>query len=147
MGSLRRLAKQLESNLAPGSVALETIYQRLEAAEGELKRLQELQETCREAVERLVRTSSPTGSAASTASVLLGQVEEEQSLMTNDGGQVEEVENVTIVAVTGDGKLDTSEQGDGPRITITTVKSIETTTTETTTPTKNGKAKKSTPPR
>lgn len=135
--------------MAPGSVALETIYQRLEAAEGELKRLQELQETCREAVERLVRTSSPTGSAASTASVPLGQVEEEELLMTNDGGQVEEVENVTIVAVTGDGKLDSSEQGDGPRITITTVKSIETTTTgtSTTTPTKNGKAKKSTPPR
>lgn len=135
--------------MAPGSVALETIYQRLEAAEGELKRLQELQETCREAVERLVRTSSPTGSAASTASVPLGQVEEEELLMTNDGGQVEEVENVTIVAVTGDGKLDSSEQGDGPRITITTVKSIETTTTgtTTTTPTKNGKAKKLTPPR
>lgn len=135
--------------MAPGSVALETIYQRLEAAEGELKRLQELQETCREAVERLVRTSSPTGSAASTASVPLGQVEEEELLMTNDGGQVEEVENVTIVAVTGDGKLDSAEQGDGPRITITTVKSIETTTTgtATTTPTKNGKAKKSTPPR
>lgn len=146
MGSLRRLAKQLESNLAPGSVALETIYQRLEAAEGELKRLQELQETCREAVERLVRTSSPTGSAASTASVPLGQVEEEELLMVNEGGQVEDV---TIVAVTGDGKLGSAEQGDGPRITITTVKSIETTTTgtTTTTPTKNGKAKKSTPPR
>lgn len=132
--------------MAPGSVALETIYQRLEAAEGELKRLQELQETCREAVERLVRTSSPTGSAASTASVPLGQVEEEELLMVNEGGQEEDV---TIVAVTGDGKVDIAEQGDGPRITITTVKSIETTTTgtTTTTPTKNGKAKKSTPPR
>lgn len=77
LGSLRRLAKQLESNLAPGSAALETIYQRLEAAEDELKRLQELQETCREAVERLVRTSSPTGSAVSSVSAPLGNVEEE----------------------------------------------------------------------
>lgn len=96
LGSLRRLAKQLESNLAPGSAALETIYQRLAAAEDELKRLQELQETCREAVERLVRTSSPTGSAASTASVPLGHVEEE-------------VEELAVVSAVDDGNVAGSE--------------------------------------
>ena len=86
LGSLRRLAKQLESNLAPGSLALETIYQRLQAAEEELKKLQELQETCREAVERLVRTSSPTGSAVSGP---LGQVEEEEDLVEKEKDEVE----------------------------------------------------------
>lgn len=60
LGSLRRQAKQLESSLAPGSAALKSIYQRMEAAEGELKRLQSLQESCREAVERLVNSSSPS---------------------------------------------------------------------------------------
>lgn len=101
LGSLRRLAKQLESNLAPGSAALETIYQRLAAAEDELKRLQELQETCREAVGRLVRTSSPTGSAASTASVPLGFVEEEEDLeVVSDGNLVSfESEQVTVTVI------------------------------------------------
>lgn len=100
LGSLRRLAKQLESNLAPGSAALNTIYQRLADAEDELKRLQELQETCREAVERLVRTSSPTGSAASTASVPLGYVEEEEDLqVVTDGIVVSfESEQVTVIS-------------------------------------------------
>lgn len=129
LGSLRRLAKQLESNLAPGSVALETIYQRLEAAEEELKRLQELQETCREAVERLVRTSSPTGSAASTASVPLGQVEEEEVLMAN------EAEEKTLVTLAED--VETVKAMDE-------INSIESTTTS---PIKNGKARKSTPSR
>lgn len=105
LGSLRRLAKQLESNLAPGSVALETIYQRLQAAEEELKRLQELQETCREAVERLVRTSSPTGSAASTVSVPLGQVEEEELQLVTENADEEKNAAVTVV-VTQEQKLD-----------------------------------------
>lgn len=127
--------------MAPGSVALETIYQRLEAAEDELKRLQELQETCREAVERLVRTSSPTGSAASTASVPLGQVEEEEQLLLLDSNNVGEEEggehsaNVTVVVTV-------SEEVDSE--TKTEIKSIEQPKQQQ----KGGsKAKKSTPPR
>lgn len=127
--------------MAPGSVALETIYQRLAAAEEELKRLQELQETCREAVERLVRTSSPTGSAASTASVPLGQVEEEALLMATEE-DVSVAVDVTLVAV-DDGEVAGSQLEQIQKITTTTqtVQSIETATP------KNGKAKKSSPPR
>lgn len=41
---LRRLARQLESALAPGSAAIISITQRMEAAEADLK---SLQDTCR----------------------------------------------------------------------------------------------------
>lgn len=74
--------------MTPGSVALETIYQRLEVAECELKRLQDLQETCREAVERLVRTASPTGASggASSSSSPLGNVEEDVAEVDEGAG-------------------------------------------------------------
>lgn len=51
LGVLRRLAKQLENALAPGSEALRSIAARMESAELELK---VLQKTCRELI---VRTS------------------------------------------------------------------------------------------
>lgn len=54
LGTLRRLAKQLENALAPGSAALRSIFQRMEAAESELK---QLQDTCRELI---VRTTAVT---------------------------------------------------------------------------------------
>lgn len=47
MGTLRRLAKQLESGLTPGSDALKTIADRMRAAEAELRTLQE---TCRDLI-------------------------------------------------------------------------------------------------
>lgn len=47
MGTLRRLAKQLESDLTPGSDALKTIADRMRAAEAELRTLQE---TCRDLI-------------------------------------------------------------------------------------------------
>lgn len=47
MGTLRRLAKQLESDLTPGSDALQTIADRMRAAEAELRTLQE---TCRDLI-------------------------------------------------------------------------------------------------
>lgn len=49
LGVLRRLAKQLENALAPGSEALKSIAARMEAAEAELKTLQN---TCRELIVR-----------------------------------------------------------------------------------------------
>uniref|UniRef100_A0A336ME40 CSON014146 protein n=1 Tax=Culicoides sonorensis TaxID=179676 RepID=A0A336ME40_CULSO len=47
LGTLRRLAKQLESDLTPGSDALKTIADRMRAAEAELRTLQE---TCRDLI-------------------------------------------------------------------------------------------------
>lgn len=52
LGALRRLAKQLENALSPSSEVLKTITQRMEAAESELKTLQD---TCRELI---IRTSN-----------------------------------------------------------------------------------------
>lgn len=49
LGALRRLAKQLEQALVPGSEALNSINQRMEMAEAELR---SLQETCRELIIR-----------------------------------------------------------------------------------------------
>lgn len=47
LGTLRRLAKQLESDLTPGSDALKTIADRMRAAEAELRTLQD---TCRDLI-------------------------------------------------------------------------------------------------
>lgn len=49
LGALRRLAKQLEQALVPGSEALNSINHRMEMAEAELRNLQE---TCRELIIR-----------------------------------------------------------------------------------------------
>lgn len=53
LGLLRRLAKQLEQALAPGSAALNSIMHRMEMAENELR---SLQETCRELIVRTAAT-------------------------------------------------------------------------------------------
>lgn len=53
LGALRRLAKQLEQALVPGSAALNSITQRMEAAELELRALQK---TCRELIVRTAAT-------------------------------------------------------------------------------------------
>ncbi|XP_030081642.1 uncharacterized protein LOC111601126 [Drosophila hydei] len=49
LGVLRRLAKQLELALAPGSAAMRSIAERMESAEAELK---QLQNTCRDLIVR-----------------------------------------------------------------------------------------------
>lgn len=49
LSALRKLAKQLENTLAPGSEALKSIAKRMEAAEAELR---SLQTTCRELMVR-----------------------------------------------------------------------------------------------
>lgn len=84
LGALRRLAKQLEQALVPGSEALNSINQRMEMAEAELR---SLQKTCRELIVRtaashpnhsmvqpippstssLSETSNPTGAIATTS--------------------------------------------------------------------------------
>lgn len=56
LGALRRLAKQLELALVPGSAALNSITQRMEMAESELR---SLQKTCRELIVRTA-ASQPT---------------------------------------------------------------------------------------
>ena len=53
LGVLRRLAKQLESALAPGSEAMKSIAARMESAEAELK---SLQNTCRDLIVRTATT-------------------------------------------------------------------------------------------
>lgn len=53
LGVLRRLAKQLESALAPGSEAMKSIAARMESAEDELKNLQN---TCRDLIVRTAAT-------------------------------------------------------------------------------------------
>lgn len=58
LGALRRLVKQLEKDLAPGSSALGSIKQRLESLEGDL---QSVRETCRELIVRTAANQpSPT---------------------------------------------------------------------------------------
>lgn len=64
LGALRRLAKQLEQALVPGSEALNSINQRMEMAEAELR---SLQETCRELIIRTA-ASQPNHLGASGAS-------------------------------------------------------------------------------
>lgn len=55
LGALRRLARQLENALAPGSEALKSIARRMESAEIELRALQS---TCRELIGRTTNGSS-----------------------------------------------------------------------------------------
>lgn len=57
LGALRRLAKQLEQALVPGSAALNSITQRMEMAELELR---SLQKTCRELIVRTAATQPTT---------------------------------------------------------------------------------------
>lgn len=63
LGALRRLAKQLEQALVPGSEALNSINQRMETAEAELR---SLQKTCRELIIRTA-VQCPAQSAAPAA--------------------------------------------------------------------------------
>lgn len=65
LGALRRLAKQLEQALVPGSEALNSINQRMEMAEAELR---SLQETCRELIIRTA-VSQPNHMATSSNQV------------------------------------------------------------------------------
>lgn len=62
LGALRRLAKQLEQALVPGSAALNSITQRMEMAESELR---SLQKTCRELIVRTA-ASQPTTNGTAT---------------------------------------------------------------------------------
>lgn len=64
LGALRRLAKQLEQALVPGSAALNSITQRMEMAESELR---SLQKTCRELIVRTA-ASQPTTNGTTNAS-------------------------------------------------------------------------------
>lgn len=60
LGALRRLAKQLENILVPGSEAINSIKQRMELVESELR---SLQETCRDVIVRtaaMQQTSTDT---------------------------------------------------------------------------------------
>lgn len=62
LGALRRLAKQLEQALVPGSEALNSITQRMEMAEAELR---SLQKTCRELIVRTAASQQCHLNAAS----------------------------------------------------------------------------------
>lgn len=64
LGALRRLAKQLENALVPGSEAINSITQRLEMAEGELR---SLQETCRDLIVRTAAIQQMPADATITA--------------------------------------------------------------------------------
>lgn len=64
LGALRRLAKQLENALVPGSEAINSITQRLEMAEGELR---SLQETCRELIVRTAAIQQTPADATTNA--------------------------------------------------------------------------------
>lgn len=71
LGALRRLVKQLENALVPGSDAINSIKQRLESAEGELR---SLQETCRELIVRTAAIQqTPNESAGIPAPDILPQ--------------------------------------------------------------------------
>lgn len=63
LGALRRLAKQLEQALVPGSAALNSITQRMEMAESELR---SLQKTCRELIVRTAASQSTTNGINNT---------------------------------------------------------------------------------
>lgn len=65
LGALRRLAKQLEQALVPGSEALNSINQRMEMAEAELR---SLQKTCRELIIRTAAQCPAQSGAPATAS-------------------------------------------------------------------------------
>lgn len=67
LGALRRLAKQLEQALVPGSEALNSINHRMEMAEAELR---SLQETCRELIIRTA-VSQPNHLATSSQELAL----------------------------------------------------------------------------
>lgn len=71
LGALRRLAKQLEQALAPGSAALLSIAQRMELAESELK---SLQDTCRELIVRTA-ASQPTNSTGARTQTITDQTD------------------------------------------------------------------------
>lgn len=80
LGALRRLARQLENALAPGSAALNSITQRMEAAEAELKTLQD---TCRELI---VRTA-----ASQQKQIMQQQQEHDDLLKQKEQQQLQEI--------------------------------------------------------
>ncbi|XP_031626681.1 uncharacterized protein LOC116342976 [Contarinia nasturtii] len=77
LGALRRLAKQLEQALVPGSEALNSINQRMEMAEAELR---SLQETCRELI---IRTAVSQPNRLATASQTTGSTSHLDAIVSN----------------------------------------------------------------
>lgn len=74
LGALRRLAKQLEQALVPGSAALNSINQRMEMAESELR---SLQETCRELIVRTAASQpTPMNAAIAPNSTMITEIED-----------------------------------------------------------------------
>lgn len=88
LGVLRRLAKQLETALAPGSEAMKSIAARMESAEAELK---SLQNTCRDLI---VRTA--TSHQQSSATKINDDKEIELSTSLCSDGEVTIINNGSL---------------------------------------------------
>lgn len=88
LGVLRRLAKQLESALAPGSEAMKSIAARMESAEAELK---SLQNTCRDLI---VRTA--TSHQQNLSSKLNDDKEIELSTTLGSDGDITVINNGSL---------------------------------------------------
>lgn len=104
LGALRRLARQLENALAPGSAALNSITQRMEAAEAELKTLQD---TCRELI---VRT------AASQQKQM--QQQQEYELQKQREQQKQEITAAPILSATSDPSININVSPPAPPASI-----------------------------
>lgn len=76
LGALRRLAKQLEQALVPGSAALNSINQRMEMAESELR---SLQETCRELIVRTAASQPSPINAVAQNSIVITEIDDADS--------------------------------------------------------------------
>lgn len=77
---LRRLARQLESALAPGSAAIISISQRMEAAEADLR---SLQDTCRALIVQTAASHNQNQYGTR------GQMQDAQTEMSTANGDVE----------------------------------------------------------
>lgn len=106
LGVLRRLAKQLESALAPGSDAMKSIAARMESAESELK---SLQNTCRDLI---VRTAASHQNKKQQMQQEASEKKEEQAEESQLKKLAHETNGSIKMLHETNGKLKQSTQGD-----------------------------------
>lgn len=110
LSALRRLARQLENALAPGSAALNSISQRMEAAEADLR---SLQDTCRQLI---VRTAASKQQQHEQELLLQQQLQQQQKQQQHTASSDAEsipspsTINYSVPAINGKGKQKRSPQ-------------------------------------
>lgn len=112
LSALRRLARQLENALAPGSAALNSISQRMEAAEADLR---SLQDTCRRLIVRTAASQQQQQEQELLQQQQQLQLQQQQQQQNTPSSDAESIPpptaiNYSVPAINGKGKQKRSPQ-------------------------------------